>query len=147
MCTSLHETFLLLSPPTLPPLHPIPLTELTQNHNCSIYIRYFWFWNVVFQFCKRIPKIDNKSPQFLIQKIAPSIGLHAMNSLWTPRALQNVAVRSSEIFRRFEPNWNANLQVVYCCLSDCCRCVYFGRDIWFASAVKSTQQYTNQPSG
>ena len=71
---------------------------------------------------------------------ARKTGIEAMNSLWTPRTLQNVAVRSSKIFRRFEPNWNTNLQVVYCCLSDWCRCVYFGRDIWLASAVKSTQQ-------
>lgn len=36
MCTSLHETFLLLSLPTLPPLPPIPLKELTQNHEHTI---------------------------------------------------------------------------------------------------------------
>ena len=82
---------------------------------------------------------------------APKNWNWGLNSLWTPRTLQNVAFRSSKILRWFEPNWNATLQVVYCCLSDCClsnccRCVYFGGDIWFASAVKSTEQIYYKPT-
>ena len=56
MCTSLDETFLLLSLPTLPPLPPIPLKELTQNHEHTVKKKCFWFWNVIFQFVTAYPK-------------------------------------------------------------------------------------------
>ena len=44
---------------------------------------------------------------------APKNWNWGLNSLWTPRTLQNVAFRSSKILRWFEPNWNATLQVVF----------------------------------